>query len=575
MVASQTRRLYSRLEFSARSATIAIVTMDQIRTLIWLKTRFTLALYRKRRSLLVILLVSLPLTLAFNLALFFGGLVAFWSLPLENSRQLLSGALTAIYLMWLMGPLLGVSMNEGYDISKLLQFPISGKRIFLANILGSALEPTVLFLMIPLASIPIGLATGLGTGALMVGVLLLFLFHTISLSQALLTLLWGLLKSRRVADFWKVFVALAGTIFWVTYQVAIRRLGNVAPTLVMAKPGRFTQFLPSGLAADAIVALRSGVTSDFAWRAALLAAICVATVALAGSLVQRVAAGDLILDKVGLKTPPKRTSASQRHSWHGPAWLSSLTAAMIQNELRIFFRDPQAKADLLRRSGSLIAMPLVMLSSRGSLSIEDMRHVGVFLFIAPMGAMVLLMLVMTSNILARDRNGLSLLFTMPAPRESILVGKNAAMLAIFSPVCAIIVIAIAGLIAQWALLAPALIITECLMVMSTAIGNVFSVYNPMPLPEKGRNPYTAGQGCALLGCAASVAGFCMFAIIALPLVPAFIVPAKWVSPEWFALSLPAAVAYTAVAYYLLTKWAARAMTRREPEILRVILKLPA
>lgn len=550
--------------------------MDQIRTLIWLKTRFTLALYRKRRSLLVILLVTLPLTLAFNLALFFGGLVAFWSLPVENSRQILSGALTAIYFMWLMGPLLGVAMNEGYDISKLLQFPISGKRIFLANILGSALDPPVLFLLIPLASIPIGLATGFGTGALMVTVLLLFLFHTISLSQALLTLLWGLLKSRRVADFWKVFVALAGTIFWVTYQVAIRRLGSVAPTLVMARPARFTQFLPSGLAADAITALRTGATSDFAWRAALLAAICVATVALAGGLVQRVAAGDLILDKVGLKAPPRRANEARRRSVHGPAWLSSITAAMIQNELRIFFRDPQAKADLLRRGGSLIAMPLIMMSSsRGSLTLEDLHHAGVFLFIAPMGAMVLLMLVMTSNILARDRNGLSLLFTLPAPRESILIGKNAAMLAVFSPICAIIVLAMAGLLGQWVLAIPALMITECLMVLSVAIGNVFSVYNPMPLPERGRNPYTAGGGCALMGCVGSLVGMLAFSVIGLPLVPAFILPAKWISPEWFILTLPAAVAYTALAYFLVTKWAARAMTYREPEILRVILKLPA
>lgn len=549
--------------------------MDQIRTLLWLKARFTLALYRKRRSLLVMLLLTVPFTLAFNLALFFGGLVAFWSLPLENSRQLMNGALTAIYVMWLMGPLLGVSLNEGYDISKLLIYPVSGRRIFMANILGSAMDPPVLMLLVPLAAIPIGLGTGVANALLMVAVLFVFLFHTISLSQALLTLLWGLLKSRRVADFWKVFVALAGTIFWVSYQVAMRSVGNMAPALVMAKPGRFTQFLPSGLAADAIAALHRGATSEFAWRFCLLSIICVVTVAVAGSLVQRVAAGDLILDRVGQKAPPKR-ARTPRRAMKAPRWISSTTAAMVQNELRTYLRDPQTKAELLQRAGGLIAMPIIMLSSmHGDIGISDMKHTGTLLYLAPMGTMVLMMLVLCSNILARDRGGLSLLFSMPAPRESILIGKNIAMLIVFSPLSAAIVLVMAALIGQWTFVLPALIVTECLMVMSVAEGNLFSVYNPMPLPEKGRNPYSSGQGCSMLGCVGAAVAFLAFLVVAAPLVPAFLVPAIWIAPAWYLATLPAAVVYSGVIYWFVTRWAARALTKREPEVLRVILKLPA
>jgi hypothetical protein len=293
--------------------------------------------------------------------------------------------------------------------------------------------------------------------------------------------------------------------------------------------------------------------------------------------VQRVAAGDLILDKVGLKAPASRPHAPRRGAWRGPAWISSLTAAMIQNELRLFFRDPQAKAELLQRSGGLIAVPLIMLSSsHGSLTLDDLHRVGVFLFVAPMGAMALLMLVMTSNTLARDRNGLSLLFTLPAPRESILMGKNAAMLVVFSPLCAVMIVVIAGVTAQWAMAVPALIITQCLMVLCVAQGNLFSVYHPTPLPEKGRNPYTTGQssgGCGMM------LGYLLLQLLLMvfgaPLVVAFILPVTWVSPKWFAVSLPLSVAYAAVAYVLVTKWSARAMADREPEILRVILKLPA
>lgn len=314
--------------------------MDQIRTLVWLKTRLTLALYRKRKGVLVSLLITLPISLTFSLGLFFGALVGFWTLPLEHSRQLLNGGLTAIYVMWLFGPMLGVSLNEGYDISKLMQFPVNGRRIFVANILGSAIDPPVLLVLIPLTAIPIALGANAVMQALMAGVVLLFLFHTVALSQALVTLLWGLLKSRRVADFWKVFAALAGTVFWAAYQIAFRQMDRFAPSLLMARPSRFTQYLPSGLAADAIAAISRGATTEFVWRAAVLGAICVVTVALAGSLVQRVSAGDLVLDRVEQKQPERVRRA--RKPWRVPAWLPASAAVMVQNELRIFTRDPRA-----------------------------------------------------------------------------------------------------------------------------------------------------------------------------------------------------------------------------------------
>ncbi|HEY3414786.1 MAG TPA: hypothetical protein VGM51_17240 [Armatimonadota bacterium] len=548
--------------------------MDQIRTLIWLKIHLTLALYRKRKSTLVSLLITLPFSLAFSLGLFFAALVAFWTLPLENNRQLLNAGLTAVYAMWIFGPLLGVSLNEGYDVSKLMQFPVSGRRIFTANILGSAIDPPVLMLMVPLCAIPIALGTNAGARALISGVVLLFLLHTVALSQALATLLWGLLKSRRVADFWKVFAALAGTIFWAVYQLTIRQVDRMAPSLLVARPSRFTQYLPSGLAADAVAALSRSAFTEFAWRAALLAAICVATVALAGTLVQRVSAGDLVLDRVAQGRPERARRA--RRPWQSPRWLSASTAAMVHNELRIFARDPQAKVEMLRQTGGLILMPIIMLSStRNNVSLGDLRHVGPWLFVAPMGAMVLLILSMASNVLAKDRIGLSLLFTMPVRRMSILVGKNIAMLLIFSPLCASITLLIAGLARHWSLALPAIVVTECLMLIGLAEGNVFSVFNPMPLPEKGRNPYTSAQGSALIGCAGAVAGFVVFVLVASPLVPAFLAPAQWISPVWFAATLPASIAYSTVVYWLVTRFTSSAMEKREPEILRSILKLPA
>lgn len=231
---------------------------------------------------------------------------------------------------------------------------------------------------------------------------------------------------------------------------------------------------------------------------------------------------------------------------------------------------------MLRHAGALIVMPLIMLSSsRNNISVDDLRRVGAWIFVTPMGAMVLLMLVMASNILAKDRIGLSLLFTMPVPRSSLLVGKNVAMLVLFSPLCAFITLLIAGLTGQWWLAIPAVVITECLMLVSLGEGNVFSVFNPMPLPEKGRNPYTSAQGCSMLGCLGAVGGFLVFLVIAAPLVPAFLGPAIWISPVWFVATLPAAIVYSAAVYWVATRWAARSMERREPEILRVILKLPA
>ncbi|HEY3267692.1 MAG TPA: hypothetical protein VGM37_12250 [Armatimonadota bacterium] len=547
--------------------------MDQIRNLLWLKARLSLAGYRKRKGLVFSLVLGAPIAVGAMFGLYFAGLVAFWSLPAEQSRQILNGALSAIYVGWLLGPLLGFSLNEGYDISKLLHYPVAGRTIFLANLLGSAFDKTVLFLAVPLLCIPVALGGTLGRGLLMTAVLAVFLFHTMALSQAVLTLLWGMLRSRRVADVWKVAAALVGTVVGLGYQVMARHMDRAVPAVVLSQPSHYTRFLPSGLAADALMAIHGGDASGAAWRAMVLLLVLAITVALAGGLVQRVAAGDLVLDRVGLAAKPERV-----HRESGrfvlPSWVPPATAAMFQKEMRTIQRDPQVKIELLQRLAGLIAWPVIMFTSPRGLSAGDVFGLRGYAFLFPMGMLTFMLLIAASNILARDRGGLTLLFTMPAPRRSFFYGKNLAMLLLFTPVNAVLCALVAYGARDLRDALPAFLAGEFLMLMMLGEGNLVSVFNPMAAVERGKNPYTTGRGCSPLGCIGSVAGFLAFVIAGAPVTLAYLAPAAWISPAWFFLTTPLAAVYSVVVYGLSTAWAARALERREPEVLRAILRLP-
>src|SRR5947209_1398598 len=187
--------------------------MSYLRLLFWLKWKLLWRGYRRSMSAAVgaslAILVFMPIALVIAFASAFG----FGHLAPPNNEQLLRGVLLVIYLFWVMSPLLGYALSDSYDITKLLLYPVTARQLFTGAILGSLIDFPVLLLLPTLVAILIGFTSGPAALLLVLPAVALFLFHTLSLSQAIMLASAGVLRSRRFRDIATVVIPL----FWMTY----------------------------------------------------------------------------------------------------------------------------------------------------------------------------------------------------------------------------------------------------------------------------------------------------------------------------------------------------------------------
>src|SRR3712207_8128020 len=53
------------------------------------------------------------------------------------NEHALRGVLLAIYLFWILAPLLGYALSDTYDVTRLFVYPLTTRQIFVGAILGS------------------------------------------------------------------------------------------------------------------------------------------------------------------------------------------------------------------------------------------------------------------------------------------------------------------------------------------------------------------------------------------------------------------------------------------------------
>ena len=160
--------------------------MRHIGLLFWLKWKLLLRGYRRGASEIVGTILLLIIFLPMSLVIAYFCATSFLYGSSDTNQVILRVLLMVIYAFWLLAPMLGYALNDSYDISKLFVYPLSMRQIFTGALFGAILDRPTLLLLPTLGAVVIGYGSSLLTGCISFVAILLFLFHTLGLSQAIL-----------------------------------------------------------------------------------------------------------------------------------------------------------------------------------------------------------------------------------------------------------------------------------------------------------------------------------------------------------------------------------------------------
>lgn len=560
--------------------------MEHIRLLFWLKWKLLLRGYRRSKSEwiggLLLLLIFTPISL--GIAAWFA--YSFHASPPDNENWLRT-ALLAIYAFWLLIPILGYSLNDSYDITKLFVYPLSMRQIFAGAIAGTLLDRPTILLLPTFIVVLIGFASDPISAVIVALSLCLFLLHTLALSQAVLMVGAGLFQSRKFRDTAVVLLPLIWIIYYMRFFVARQARVEQWSAFVHSPAWNLVNFLPPGWAARAIFAAHTGDYLPALGFLAGLAMITWATFVLAGRALQKIYEGETA---VGPARIPAAIPRAMKRVQDGedpaasaaptvparsflPAWLPNVVRAVADKEFRYLARDPYYKMVLVNLVWPLL-LPIFLTLRTSSIEGGLARSFEStwFVWMGP-AMMTFSQMQLTYNIFGTEGGAVGLLFLYPAARRQVVLGKNLFHFTVLSCFNLVMAGVVFGLSRDPGLTSLLFYWMELSLLLNLSLGNVFSLYFPMRVVMRGwRVQYrSSGQGCLFFVVYLAV-WFCsllMFvpvvAALALPLTNTF-----GISIVWLAVSLPAGAVYVG-AIYLFSLYLVELLLpkREEPIIARV------
>ncbi len=537
--------------------------MDYIRLLFWLKWKLMWRGYARSTVTLVGVIVTLLFFLPFAIGIAIGTVYGYRLLLPPDNTQLLRAVLLGIYLLWILGPLLGYTLNESYDITRLFLYPLSPRQLFTGAIFGSLLDFPVLIALPVLLAIFFGFINAVPAALLVILPVVLFLFHTIAINQTLLLVGAGFLRSRRYRDIMIVVGPLLAMLFYLSFQLLPRAMVFNYRGIVNSRGWDLINYLPPGLAARTIAAASAGQYGLSVIFLLLLAAVSVATVYLAGWLIDKVATGVVISAPVAVQVGHREQSPSRTGS-PLELRLPPVIAAIAMKEVKYFTRDPFFKS-LLVSALFMLGFWFVIILHPFSPDRGGFNFAALFVWIIPVLAMQTAMR-LTGNLFGTEGSAAATLFTFPSSRRQILLGKNVIQFPVLIVYYSLVVTVICLLGKLTGMLLPLLLWVMLMTGMQMAVGNLTSIYFPMPAVVRGwrMRQNSAGQGCGYgfvyLGAQA------LTVLLLLPPLAALLAPTYWVAPIWFSVTIPFAFAYVLGAYFLSLHLAEPLLLKREIDI---------
>lgn len=499
--------------------------------------------YKRNATALLGVAATVLFTLPASVAIALGAFFAFRNVPAPYPGHILQAALLLIYLIWLLTPLFGYSLNESYDVSRLFIYPLTMRQIFTATIAASIMDFTVLLLLPALAAVVLGFTYGPVSFVFSGVTILLFLFHTLALGQALLLLSQSLLSARKSRDLMIVLGPVLGFSAYIVFRYVSETATRIDwRSILSSRTWEALGWLPPGMAARAISdAARGQVLSALLAFIALLA-VTAATVYLAAGLLQAAYSGET------------SHSAPRRHKDHkagasvARGGLSSLmppvVGAMFDKEVKYVLRDPYFKITLLSVVYMAAVFGFLLIRSPG----HEFTRASPFLIWGASAYMLMMEMGLLYNAFGSDGLASATLFTFPASRRQMLLGKNLALFLVLTLVNVVFLALPVAVFRQWALYGPLAVWMALAIVILTAVGNPISVKLPFRVTTQGGRirRMSAGQGCGMSFI--YISANLITGVLMLPVLAGLITPCFWVRPIFFALTIPFCIAYTTGLY---------------------------
>ncbi len=135
-----------------------VVHSDKLRWLFWLRWKvFTRGFVRSPWSAVGSIFLFL-FVLGFAGSVAVGSFFAYRLLPAPANTELVFIVLTAVYFLWIILPLLEYTVNEGLDVSKLIQFPLTRAELMSSLLFSTLLDIPTIGLILVFAAVVAGWA---------------------------------------------------------------------------------------------------------------------------------------------------------------------------------------------------------------------------------------------------------------------------------------------------------------------------------------------------------------------------------------------------------------------------------
>ncbi len=445
-------------------------------------------------------------TFAISIAMM--GLLAFWvaagltghlraSGP-EKAAAATHSILAGIWMLWATSPLLGYPFSEFHDVAKLLVYPVSHRRAFLASAAASLVSPSVL----PIGGVAIAILSGLpGTPpvvAFRAILLVAFFLHASLLAQTIHLAGLTLFSRRRLRD----LAIVAAPLVSLALLLAFRRSFGLPGSAISNEPLAGTRHsealwaLPPRWLTEVLVDPLGG---PLLLRAALLlgfAAFTAIVVRIGTRFQEKAFYGD-VLDLRQRSGRAPGTGPGSRLARPFLALLPRPTRAVLVKEWRVLRRDPILASQILRQTTLLLfvfAVPFIEPAPPDS-DVYALYFLSLLVFLLFSQSQLL------SNLFGTDGPAVEELFTRGQDRKHVFVGKNLCHLAFYVTLETVVLGAFAILFGQTPLLGPYLFIAVWMTVLNVAAGNVGSIFLSFPLSRMAARRAIEQQPERQEGCA--------------------------------------------------------------------------